>query len=390
MGLKEELLKLRRKISGRSEQENNIESIVLTDNGSLETEIVDLNDKVDAFIKWYQDNMINWIANDTTKFSHPKKIRDLIEKIAVWFELRYPDLDVDRKNDSSINNIMFKENPYIKNQLGDNTNLQELDWANFYNFDAFVRSLSWEERQFFSKPRYYYMIYLDQESYSFLRLTKTGKVKDAQYISFYTNGAVKDEELVGKNIRSVAKLFSERGIVLPKDNGIDATVKQVDNRTYMKEELLNCAMYRIIERGGKKEGPLRALLFAKEFNLNIDIPMMYAADSFYDHQLRLFINEYLKAGGSKDLECYVGYYSRKSKDDKLEKATVQDILLTQNGYYPSFYTEEEKELQERIVNAISSKIDYQELRKARDQEEKEMVKELRIQRKLTQSKLREL
>lgn len=53
-------------------------------------------------------------------------------------------------------------------------------------------------------------------------------------------------------------------------------------------------------------------MFAKEFNLNIDIPMMYGVDES-DPYLGNFILEYLKAGGSTNLVCLINYFS-KTKD----------------------------------------------------------------------------
>lgn len=126
------------------------------------------------------------------------------------------------------------------------------------------------------------------------------------------------------------------------------------------EEILNCAMYRIIERGGNRIGPKRAFLFAKEFGRDISIPMMYAID-YSDPGLRLFINEYIKAGGSKDLECLVGYFSKVSKDEPLEKVSIQKLLLMLPNNTTSFYTEEEKELHQRLIHSLkkaSQKKDY--------------------------------
>ena len=111
-------------------------------------------------------------------------------------------------------------------------------------------------------------------------------------------------------------------------------------------------MYRIIERGGNRIGPRRAFLFAKDFGRNIDIPMMYAIDRS-DSGLRLFMNEYIKSGGSKDLECYVGYFSRASKKEKLDTVTIQDLILTLWNNAATFYTPEEDELHQRLVNAIA-------------------------------------
>ena len=155
-------------------------------------------------------------------------------------------------------------------------------------------------------------------------------------------------------------------------------INDYDNKIMLKEELLNCVMYRIIERGGNRVGPRRGFLFAKEFGRNIDIPMMYAIDRS-DPGLRLFINEYIKAGGSKDLICYIGYFSRINKMKKLDTISIQDLILIQNNNAATFYTPEETALHQRLVNALASQIDQDEVRK-------EEVKQLRLQRRLEKSR----
>ena len=152
----------------------------------------------------------------------------------------------------------------------------------------------------------------------------------AEDVTSYTYYEIKDEELTGLNVRDVVKLFKDKGIELPENNELEKAIKEADKWIQQKEGILDCAMYRIIERGGNRIGPRRAFVFAKEFGRSIDIPMMYAVD-FSDPGLRLFMNEYIKAGGSKDLKCYVGYFSRASKNEKVYTTTIQDLILTQNS-----------------------------------------------------------
>lgn len=137
-------------------------------------------------------------------------------------------------------------------------------------------------------------------------------------------------------------------------------------------------MYRIIERGGNRIGPRRAFLFAKEFGRNIDIPMMYGVD-YSDPGLRRFMNEYIKAGGSKDLICYVGYFSRASKNEKIDIVSMQELIQSIHNDCATKYTPEETKLYQRMVNALASQIDKDEIKK-------EEVKQLRLQRKLEKSR----
>ena len=393
MNIKDSFYKLKKKFANNNDYES-MEDISIP---------ICLDDKVDSFINWYRSNMISGDdVSNVAKYNDPKKLRNLIEKMAVWYELRYPDYDLEsilhfgEKTDSSINDIMFRDNPYVRNLFDEKTDVRDIDWADFYNIDAFMKSLPSDERKFFVKPRYNDLVYLDPSlranhltmRNAHLHLTRKGNVDMAEEVGIYTHGVVKDEELVGLNIRTVVELFKERGVKLPKNNELDQTLRHVDMINMLHDGIFDCAMYRVLERGGKTYGPYRAFLFAKEFGRDIDIPMMYAVDNFYDPKLRLFINEYLKAGGDKDLKCYIGYFSKASKREMLDTASVQDVLFTQTHYDPSFYTPEEQELHQRLVSVISGKVNYQELKKAKAEEEKKMVKELRIQRKLAKSKLR--
>ena len=196
---------------------------------------------------------------------------------------------------------------------------------------------------------------------------------------------ISNEYLKGKNIKEIVNILKQKGVKFPENNEFEKAIKDYDNWIYQKEEMLNCVMYRIIERGGTRVGPRRAFLFAKEFGRNIDIPMAYGVD-ISDPGLRLFMNEYIKAGGSKNLVCYIGYGSRASKYEKLSTITIQELIMTQNNNATTFYTPEENELHQRLVNVLFNLIDQDELSEKQKIIKKEEVKQLRLQRKLEKSK----
>ena len=364
MSIKDELLKFRTKLNATTEVENTL---------------IDLDDKVDAFIDWYLKNMVKGHYTDLGEYHKPRDMRNLIEKMAVWYELRYPDYEINRlmhccgQEQININDVMFRKNPYVNELLGENRDAKELNWNDFYNTNVFMKSLPWDERCYFTKPAYSDVVYLNSNfRFAHLHLTKNGFVEMAEDVTGYTKSVIKDEDLTGLNVRDVVKLFQEKGIELPENNELEKTIKEANKWIQQKEGILDCVMYRIIERGGNRIGPRRAFLFAKEFGRNIDTPMMYAVD-YSDPGLRLFMNEYIKSGGSKDLECYVGYFSRTSKKEKLDTISVQDLILTQNNNAATFYTPEEDELHQRLVNAIASQVDYELVKQ-------EEVKRLRLER----------
>lgn len=371
MSIKDELLKFRTKLTGTTK---------------VESTLIDLDTKVDEFIDWYFENMVKGNYTDIGEYHAPREMRDLIEKIAVWYELRYPSYEINRLMSGSgqeqinVNDVMFRNNPYVNELLDENSDAKELDWNDFYNTNVFMKSLPWEERCYFTKPRYRNIVYLNPNSrVAHLHLTKNGFVEMAEDVTGYTESVIKDEELTGLNVRDVVKLFQEKGIELPENNELEKTINEANKWIQQKEGILDCAMYRIIERGGNRIGPRRAFLFAKEFGRNIDIPMMYAVDRS-DPGLRLFMNEYIKSGGSKDLECYVGYFSRASKKEKLDTVTIQDLILTLWNDAATFYTPEEDELHQRLANAIASQVDQETVKQ-------EEVKRLRLERKLEKSRI---
>ncbi len=386
MDIKEELIKLREKIKGAFTSES---AKALA--GHLKnSKMVVLDDKVDEFIDWFTENMVKGNYTDIGEYLIPIDMRNFIEKMAVWYELRYPDYEINRimpgssQEQIDINEVMFKNNQYINDILDEDSEIKDLDWAEFYNTKAFINSLSWSERYVFSRPKYPNIVYWNLgHGIAHLHLTRNGFVEMAEYMDCVIHG-ISNEELEGKNIKEIVNMLKERDVKFPENNEFEKAIKDYDNCVYQREEMLNCVMYRIIERGGNRFGPRRAFLFAKEFGRNIDIPMAYGVDSS-DPGLRLFVNEYIKAGGDKNLVCYIGYGSRASKYEKLSTITIQELIMTQHNNDATFYTPEEDELHQRLVNVLYSRINQSELTEEQKKEKDEEVKQLRLQRKLEKS-----
>ena len=380
MNFIEELKKIRDKLINEKEKTK-------IENKDSSIKNVSLNSKVDDFINWYYKNMVEGHYTDIGEYHKPQELRNFIEKVAVWYELRYPDYEINRLMPGSsqasteineeikeINDVMFNSNKYINDLLDEDSEVRVLDWDEFYNAKAFINSLPCDEYWLFKKAKYDDLEHIDRwESNTHLHLTPNGFVSEAECIGSYTKYKINDKDLKGMHIKEVVKLFKEKGISLPKNNGIEKAIQDYEKWNYQREEMLNCVMYRIIERGGNRIGPRRAFLFAKEFGRNIDIPMMYGID-YSDPGLRDFMNEYLKAGGSKDLVCYVNYFSRTS-----DKAIPKTITLAEIFKFKHNYTEEENSLHQKIVNTLYNQIDPEEL-------QKEKVKQKRIQRKIEKSK----
>ena len=356
-----------------------------------ESKKIVLDNKVNKFIKWFTKNMVKGNYSDKGEYLIPIEMRNFIEKMAVWYELRYPDYEINRIMPGSsqehidINEVMFANNKYINDILDEDSDIKDLDWDEFYNTKAFINSLPWSEKHLFLKPKYQDTVYWNRgNSNAHLCLTRNGFVEMSKYMDCVIPG-ISNKDLEGKNIKEIVKMLKERGVEFPENNEFEKAIRNYDNQVYQKEEMLNCVMYRIIERGGNRFGPRRAFLFAKEFGRNIDIPMAYGVDRS-DPGLRLFINEYIKAGGSKDLICYIGYGSRAGKYEKLSKKTIQELIMTQNNNAATFYTPEEDELHQRLVNVLSNISNQGDLLEEQEKIKKEEVRQLRLQRRLEKSK----
>lgn len=236
----------------------------------------DLSNKVDTFIDWYFNNMVKGQYTDIEEFQKSNNMRNFIEKMAVWYELRFPNYEIKRLMENSNQEKQIK-----------NTDEKNLDCSELYNTKMFIKSLSDEEKKYLNEPCYY-------------------------------------------NIKNGATLLKE-------------IIDNYNKQSYQKNEMLNCVMYRIIERGGNRFGPRRAFLFAKEFGRNIDIPMMYGID-YSDPYLKNFISDYIKAKGSIKLQCYLNYFERTSRWSKLDTVSIDEVINKYSNEEISDYIPEDSKI----------------------------------------------
>ena len=355
-----------------------------------EDKSISLNDRVNNIIKWYKEEYVKSLGlTDLGNYYEPFRLRDFIEKVAVWYELRYPNCDLDKemgaksKNNNYTNKALLEDNEYV-DVFFSGLDLKKFEWSKFYNTHAFIRSLDGEERVYFDKPRYPKVIVWDNmgtglypqvqpSNKACLELSKTGKVIGSQNMRLLCTN-ISDRKLIGMHIVDVINLLHENGIVVSPNNSFVKAVQQYELENEMREKVFDAIMYRIIERGGERVGPKRGLLFAKEFGRNIDIPMKYGVD-YSDPYLGEFINEYLKSGGNKNLECLVNYFICKGDYTKIQKVNIAEILKNRK------YTEEEKELVQKLVDLLASRVDYDVIKK-------EDAKKLRLEKQLRKSKIK--
>ena len=129
--------------------------------------------------------------------------------------------------------------------------------------------------------------------------------------------------------------------------------------------MLDAIMYRIIERGDTYSiGARRGLLFAKEFKLDLLIPITYEIALGNDRYIDVFLRA---ANRNSELEESIRCLLALFKPEYNEK-DVDEMLKTKEE------KRQEKQLQQRLVNILATKAD--------NDKDKEDIKVLRIQRKL--------
>ena len=137
--------------------------------------------KVDNFIEWYYINRVKGTCHDTNDEKNQVLLmKNFIEKMAVWYELRYPDYEIkysvpgSGKKPNSVNTAMFNDNDYISNHIEE---CNDLVWAEFYNTSAFISSLSSSEKRLMMRPRYIDKVYINRKQGTpFFELSKNGTI----------------------------------------------------------------------------------------------------------------------------------------------------------------------------------------------------------------------
>ena len=374
MSIKEYLLNLKEKLGLSKKEERKSVGKILSDDLTEEEKVDEASNKsytleklprkkIDDFLSWYATVLPSW--NEKIKVEEEiKSMQNFIEKVAVWYELRYPNFTIFGNteglvNDWSSNLSMFEENPYIKDLLGEDSIVNDLDWSEFYNTKSFINNLCFKEREYFVRPSYEKYILINGYH---LELSKNGRVLSFAGLDYYK---LKKNEVNGKDVKEVVALLKEKEIISPTGNEIDKEIQIYEGKKERKSKMLDAIMYRIIERGDTYSiGARRGLLFAKEFKLDLLIPITYEIALGNDRYIDVFLRE---ANRNSELEESIRCLLALFKPEYNEK-DVDEMLKTKEE------KEQEKQLQQRLVNILATKAD--------NDKDKEDIKVLRIQRKL--------
>lgn len=232
----------------------------------------ELSDRVDEFIGWYQKGYVNSHSSDSFEC---ERLRNFIEKMACWYEIRYPNQRIDDV-------LSGKE----KEEL--NTN----DWnvRDKYDYQSFFNSLDSNEKRYLIKPSYPELIYPIKGNPMHFHVSSDGIIEDSEY----------KEEFKGCHLRDVINYFPVTKRFLRGE--LYGAVKRIEQLERRQMLLLYCVMYRLIERGYRNYGAKRALLFANEFKLRSDIAMIYGVD-LEDEKMKDFASYYIDSSGDTNINC---------------------------------------------------------------------------------------
>lgn len=333
-----------------------------------------IDQQLEDYFKWYQDNILDYQCRDEEKNEELKKLKKLISKFVAWYEIRYPDYELSCMVPFPYSDDSFPMNEILKEekQVSD-----EFDWATFYDKKVFLKSLSIEEKMLISNKYIFngvrWLHFKSQNDLLHGIQVKLSKKMNVSYLFNITLNSIEHlSNIKGKNIEEAIQILKEHGYELEKN---DRSFLEYYNSTKENScKILEAVMYSLMKSGGRYAGPRRALLFAQEFHLNMDIPMSYGVISEDDNTLYL-IDEYLKKGGHEDLICCVDY-SRKNQKIMLLNEVIEEFLNQEPSYEVQREISNRKfDLEEQLVTILNSQIDPKEL-------ENEKIKKYRIEKKL--------
>lgn len=333
-----------------------------------------IDQQLEDYFKWYQDNILDYQCRDEEKNEELKKLKKLISKFVAWYEIRYPDYELSCMVPFPYSDDSFPMNEILKEekQVSD-----EFDWATFYDKKVFLKSLSIEEKMLISNKYIFngvrWLHFKSQNDLLHGIQVKLSKKMNVSYLFNITLNSIEHlSNIKGKNIEEAIQILKEHGYELEKN---DRSFLEYYNSTKENScKILEAVMYSLMKSGGRYAGPRRALLFAQEFHLNMDIPMSYGVISEDDNTLYL-IDEYLKKGGHEDLTCYVDY-SRKNQKIMSLNEVIEEFLNQGPSYEVQREISNRKfDLEEQLVTILNSQIDPKEL-------ENEKIKKYRIEKKL--------
>ena len=291
---------------------NYIKSINYKSKNNIDKKIIENMKEYNNLKKKYDYNATFLDSDDVLDYKTVDReidnLKEFLNELIHWYELIY-------------------DNPTI-NGLFNNEEL--LLTESFFRLRDYI-PLYIKNSNFINEPNYK-KIY-QEEFCSHFKIDEKGIIYDAKDLMGYWNdyGIIGSpgKYIEGKHIKDVKEILESNGYYLENiDGNLDKLYKKYNEKLKLRELVLTTALYIIIKRGDVRFGPRRGLLFAKEYGLNIDIPMTYGVEGTYYNDYK-FINIYLNNGGNKDLKIFVDYFSSGIERCFLEYITIEEFINNQ-------------------------------------------------------------
>lgn len=250
------------------------------------------------------DETINRNINKYCKLnSHIVKKRDYLEiygliiRMAHWYYLRYNKKELEYEyNNEKVNKT----------------------WADIINYDFFYNNLNDKQKKFLDKvdyPDIMDILHLYRVPHHFYLDEDGCVIKSEAY-----------PDIVGMSLKEVAKWAKKGGFI----NYIDfINVEERVSKSRLKRKLLlESVMLQIIKDGGKHIGIRRALLFAKEFALDMNKALYYgiSSDDIDNEEIKRFYKKY--SYDNKEGVILIDYLSRERNREILQIETIEDYMNT--------------------------------------------------------------
>lgn len=286
----------------------------ISKNKDKNDEIIILEDKIREYLKWYDENIVEGQINELYDGQIVRELKNLIDKVAIWYELKYPDYRVNKlipfdtkgsSHDSGCNNKLF-------------------------NFNNFIKRLPDNEKYYFGNLKYGNILYFSPGRFAHLHVSDDGVVLEAEGISSVSKSMIADDDLKGISLAEVLDLFKKKDIALPTWNEIEPQVLRAALWNNHKNGLFDSIMYEIMVRGGDIIGPRRAMLFANEFGRDISIPMRYGVSAL-ESNINTFMAYYTIHGGDKDLQYYFDYFNSVRNGEDISQVSFERAMALLAG-----------------------------------------------------------
>lgn len=305
----------------------------------------------------YEESAYKTLKNSYNADSVTKEdIKNFVEKVAVFYELQLPDEVFRVTTETDLCNWIFASNEAVttakiafaesngckwRNLPEDSTDY--LSWMEFFNKQVLLSLItSWEENYLKYKG---YTGTIDSEKFFSMHLhvdndfvTSADGVYTSEevYQAFGWESAIR---VVGGNY-NIERVLENHHLTdvyqtLTSINDLQfnpilaSLVKNMKKRIEINEQhhllieyIKKAITCRIIERGGNRLGPRRALVFAHTWDSDLSIPMTFGVDTS-DPYLADFIELYVALHGSLDIPVYVNCFSTSSIGQT--KATLSDF-----------------------------------------------------------------